>query len=66
VDGGGGEAQADEHPPSIYMIEVYIAKDGSEACLSLNLPKAYCAQNGAVKETSWSWSFSGMKCMRRR
>jgi hypothetical protein len=33
------------HP---YMIEVYIAKDGSEACLSLNLPKAYCAQNGAV------------------
>jgi hypothetical protein len=35
------------HP---YMIEVYIAKDGSEACLSLNPPKAFCAQNGAVKE----------------
>jgi len=35
------------HP---YMIEVYIAKDGSEACLSLNPPKAYCAQNGTVKE----------------
>ena len=36
------------HP---YMIEAYVAKDGSEACLSLNPPKAYCAQNGAVKET---------------
>jgi hypothetical protein len=35
------------HP---YMIEVYVAKDGSEACLSLNPLKAYCAQNGAVKE----------------
>ena len=28
------------HP---YMIEVYIAKDGSGACLSLNPPKAFCA-----------------------
>jgi hypothetical protein len=36
------------HP---YMIEVYIAKDGSEVCLSLNPPKAFCAQNGSVKET---------------
>jgi len=35
------------HP---YMVEVYVTKDGSEACLSLNPPKAYCAQNGAVKE----------------
>jgi hypothetical protein len=35
------------HP---YMVEVYAAKDGSEVCLSLNPPKAYCAQNGAVKE----------------
>jgi hypothetical protein len=35
------------HP---YMIEVYIAKDGSEACLSLNPPKAFCARDGAVKE----------------
>jgi hypothetical protein len=35
------------HP---YMIEVYIAKDGSEACLSLNPPNAFCARNGAVKE----------------
>jgi hypothetical protein len=35
------------HP---YMVEVYVAKDGSEACLSLNPPKAFCAQNGSVKE----------------
>jgi len=35
------------HP---YTVEVYVAKDGSEACLSLAASKAYCAQNGAVKE----------------
>jgi hypothetical protein len=35
------------HP---YAVEVYVARDGSEACLSLNPPKAFCAQNGAVKE----------------
>ena len=35
----------------LYMIEVYMTKDGSETCLSLNPPKAFCAQNGAVKET---------------
>jgi len=29
---------------------VYIAKDGSEACISLSQSKAYCAQNGAVRE----------------
>jgi hypothetical protein len=34
------------HP---YMVEVYVAKDGSEACLSLNPPNAYCIQNGTVK-----------------
>ena len=43
------------HP---YMIEVYVAKDGSEACLSLNPPKAFCAQNGAVKETKLELTFS--------
>jgi hypothetical protein len=36
------------HP---YAVEVYVARDGSEACLSLNPPKAFCAQNGAVRET---------------
>jgi hypothetical protein len=42
------------HP---YMIEVYIAKDGSEVCLSLNPPKAFCARNGAVKETKLELEF---------
>jgi hypothetical protein len=34
------------HP---YMVEVYVARDGSEVCLSLNQLKAYCARDGAVK-----------------
>jgi hypothetical protein len=42
------------HP---YMIEVYVTRDGTEACLSLNPPKAYCAQNGAVKETRLELEF---------
>jgi len=42
------------HP---YMIETYVARDGSEACLSLNPPKAYCAQDGAVKETKLELEF---------
>ncbi len=43
------------HP---YMVEVYMARDGSEACLSLTPPKAYCAQNGTVKETKLELVFS--------
>jgi hypothetical protein len=43
------------HP---YMIEVYVARDGSEACLSLNPPNAFCAQNGAVKEVRLELVFS--------
>jgi hypothetical protein len=43
------------HP---YMVEVYVAKDGSEACLSLNPPKAFCAQNGAVKGAKLELEFS--------
>jgi len=42
------------HP---YMIEVYVARDGSEACLSLNQLKAYCAQDGAVKEVKLELEF---------
>jgi hypothetical protein len=34
------------HP---YMVEVYVGEGGSEACLSLNPPKAFCARDGAVK-----------------
>ncbi len=43
------------HP---YMIEVYVAKDGSEVCLSLNPPMAFCARDGAVKETRLELEFS--------
>jgi hypothetical protein len=43
------------HP---YMVEVYVAKDGSETCLSLNPPKAFCMQNGAVKEVQLELAFS--------
>jgi hypothetical protein len=40
------------------MVEVYVARDGSEVCLSLNPSKAYCAQNGAVRETRLELAFS--------
>ena len=43
------------HP---YMVEVYVARDGSEACFSLNPPKAFCAQNGAVKDVKLELEFS--------
>jgi hypothetical protein len=40
-----------------YMVEVYVAVDGSEACISLTSSKAFCAQNGAVKETKLELEF---------
>ncbi len=43
------------HP---YMVEVYVAVDGSEACLSLNPPKTFCARDGAVKEVRLELVFS--------
>ena len=43
------------HP---YTVEVYVARDGSEACLSLNPPKAFCARDGAVRETRLELEFS--------
>ena len=46
------------HP---YTVEVYVAVDGSEACLSLNPPKAYCAQNGAVKEVRIELAFARLE-----
>jgi hypothetical protein len=42
------------HP---YMVEVYVARDGSEACLSLTPPKA-CARNGVARETRLELEFS--------
>ncbi len=43
------------HP---YTVEVYVARDGSEACILLTSSKAFCAQNGAVKETRLELEFS--------
>jgi hypothetical protein len=43
------------HP---YMIEVYVAGDGSEVCLSLNSPNAFCTRDGAVRETRLELAFS--------
>ena len=43
------------HP---YAVEVYVARDGSEACLSLNPPKAFCARDGAEKEVKLELVFS--------
>jgi hypothetical protein len=43
------------HP---YMIEVYVAKDGSEAWLSLNPPKAFCARDNAIREVKLELEFS--------
>ncbi len=42
------------HP---YTVEVYVTKNGSEACLSLNPPKAFCAQNGSVREVRLELEF---------
>jgi hypothetical protein len=42
------------HP---YTVEVYVARDGSDVCLSLTSSKAYCAQNGAVKEVKLELEF---------
>jgi hypothetical protein len=42
------------HP---YAVEVYVARDGSEACLSLTSSKAYCAQDGVVKEAKLELEF---------
>jgi hypothetical protein len=43
------------HP---YAVEVYVARDGSDVCLSLTSSKAYCAQDGAVREVKLELEFS--------
>ncbi|MFZ8811233.1 MAG: hypothetical protein ACO2PN_24395 [Pyrobaculum sp.] len=42
------------HP---YMVEVYVTRDGSEVCLSLNPLKAFCAWDGAVREVKLELEF---------
>jgi hypothetical protein len=43
------------HP---YVVEVYVTKDGSEACLSLTSSDAFCARNGAVRAVKLELEFS--------
>jgi len=42
------------HP---YMIEVYVARDGSEACILFTSSKAYCGQNSAAREVRLELEF---------
>jgi len=44
--------------PHPYMVEVYVAVDGSEVCLSLNPPKAFCTRDGVAKEVKLELVFS--------
>ncbi len=43
--------------PHPYLVEVYVARDGSEVCLTLNQLKTFCARNGAVKEVKLELDF---------
>ena len=54
---------ANPHP---YMVEVYVAGDGLEVCLSLNQLRTYCAQNGAVGEARLELEFSRHEVSERR
>ena len=50
-----------QRPMSIlnpYTVEVYVARDGPGACISLTSSKAYCAQNGSVREVKLELKFS--------
>jgi hypothetical protein len=51
------------HP---YTVEVYVAVDGSEACFSLTSLKAFCARNGAVRETRLELELSDTRHMKIR
>jgi hypothetical protein len=42
------------HP---YAMEVYVTRDGSGACLSLNPPNAFCARDGSVREVRLELEF---------
>ncbi len=42
------------HP---YTVEVYVARDGSDVCLSLTSSKAYCAQDRAMSEVKLELEF---------
>jgi hypothetical protein len=43
------------HP---YTVEVYVARDGSEACISLTSSKAFCARDGVARKVKLELTFS--------
>jgi hypothetical protein len=43
--------------PHPYMVEVYVAVDGSEVCLALNQLKTFCERDGAVREVRLELEF---------
>ncbi len=43
--------------PHPYLVEVYVARDESEVCLTLNQLKTFCARDGAVKEVKLELEF---------
>jgi len=43
------------HP---YTVEVYVAVDGSEVCLSLTPLRAFCAQDDSMREVKLELTFS--------
>jgi hypothetical protein len=51
------------HP---YTVEVYVAVDGSEVCLSLTPPKAFCAQDDSMREVKLELAFSRYETRRIR
>ncbi len=65
MDGGGGEAETYEHPPPAYS-ELYVAVEGSEVCLSLNPPNAFCTRDGVARETKLELAFSQYKTKIKR
>jgi hypothetical protein len=44
--------------PHPYMVEVFVARDESEVCLTISRPKQFRAQNGAVKEARIELAFA--------
>ena len=44
-----------------WMVEVYVARDGSEVCISPSQSKAYCAQNGTVREARLELVFNTLE-----
>jgi len=43
--------------PHPYMVEIYVARDGSEVCLSLNQLKTFCERGGTVREVKLELEF---------